>query len=401
MLACLGPGPLIWCAFVSTPPLFDLEDLLQPISDDQPPGEDLREDDSPSSIYFSLRSARSSARAAERSAQVDGDAGAATQEWRTISDLAPAALRERSKDLEIACWYTEALVRSHGIAGVRDGLRLIGGLVERFWDGLYPLEDEDGLETKVRPVSGLSGEGAPGTLIAPVKLVPITAPTSIEPLSAYHYEQARELAAIADQERRQARIDAGTYSMEQLEAATRETPPEFLATRLQDVEEALGVCAELGERFASLCGHRAPSLINLRNTLTEIQDALKALVHDCGIVLPGAEADEPAQTATDQGEPAETGAAAAAPATARPAGVSVNVGGDVIASREDAFRVLSKVAEYFRKTEPHSPVSYTLDELVRRGRLPLPELLAELIPDEEARRGFLMRAGVEPPPAEY
>ena len=44
---------------------------------------------------------------------------------------------------------------------------------------------------------------------------------------------------------------------------------------------------------------------------------------------------------------------------------------DAIRTREDAFRTLLKVAEFFRKTEPHSPISYTLEELVRRGRLPL------------------------------
>lgn len=86
-----------------------------------------------------------------------------------------------------------------------------------------------------------------------------------------------------------------------------------------------------------------------------------------------------------------TGAGQPASATA-----SVSVEGQ-IRTREDAFRTLQKVAEFFRQTEPHSPISYTLEDVVRRGRMPLPALLAELMPDQEARRTFLVAAGIKPP----
>jgi type VI secretion system protein ImpA len=47
--------------------------------------------------------------------------------------------------------------------------------------------------------------------------------------------------------------------------------------------------------------------------------------------------------------------------------------------------MLEAIANFFRQTEPHSPISYTLEQTVRWGRMPLPELLSELIPDEKAR----------------
>ena len=58
-----------------------------------------------------------------------------------------------------------------------------------------------------------------------------------------------------------------------------------------------------------------------------------------------------------------------------PASVPAAAPGQV-ASREDALRVLGEIANFFRRTEPHSPLSYTLDEAVRRGRMSWPELLA-------------------------
>ena len=67
-----------------------------------------------------------------------------------------------------------------------------------------------------------------------------------------------------------------------------------------------------------------------------------------------------------------------------------------IRTREDALRELGRIADFFRATEPHSPLAYTLEEAVRRGRMTLPELLAEIIPDEEARFGMLSRLGIRP-----
>jgi type VI secretion system protein ImpA len=70
------------------------------------------------------------------------------------------------------------------------------------------------------------------------------------------------------------------------------------------------------------------------------------------------------------------------------------------ASREDALRALSEIANFFRRTEPHSPLSYTLDEAVRRGRMTWPELLAEVVADMDARNSILTTLGIRPPPPE-
>ncbi len=64
-----------------------------------------------------------------------------------------------------------------------------------------------------------------------------------------------------------------------------------------------------------------------------------------------------------------------------------------IASREDALRALGEIANFFRRTEPHSPLSYTLDEAVRRGRMTWPELLAEVVADTDTRNSDPDHAG--------
>ena len=55
------------------------------------------------------------------------DARDPTPLWRTVRELALKTLTETTKDLEVAAWLTEALVRSHGLAGLAAGAQVIGG----------------------------------------------------------------------------------------------------------------------------------------------------------------------------------------------------------------------------------------------------------------------------------
>lgn len=372
----------------------DLDVLLAPIDGDNPAGGNLREDASPDSPYYALKDARSIARSRERSMD-DGDEGGLLPEWRTILDLAPGVLAERTKDLEVASWLTEALVRSSGFGGLAGGFRLIGGLVDGFWESLYPPEDEDGVETKVAPVTGLNGEGGDGTLIAPIRRVPITLGTSAGPFATWQFDQAMELRRIDDEDRRQARIDAGAVAYEDFEKAVRETPTEFYVALDAEIEAAQAALAAMSEAFDARAGHDAPPLSTIRDALNAVRDAVGFIMREWG-KSPQASADSGAATdsATDPGAPTGDAAGGPAPGAVQATGVGA------IASREDAFQAMLRIAEFFRKTEPHSPVSYTLEELVRRGRMPLTDLIAELIPDEDARRTYLLRAGIAPPQQE-
>ena len=66
--------------------------------------------------------------------------------------------------------------------------------------------------------------------------------------------------------------------------------------------------------------------------------------------------------------------------------------------RDDALRHLGEIAAWFKRNEPNSPMAYTLDEAIRRGRMSWPELVAELLPDVAVRNGLLVSLGIRPPP---
>ncbi|MEF1340520.1 type VI secretion system protein TssA, partial [Vibrio rotiferianus] len=63
-------------------------------------------------------------------------------------------------------------------------------------------------------------------------------------------------------------------------------------------------------------------------------------------------------------------------------------------SREQAINQLQNVADFFRETEPHSPVSYTIEQVIRWCGMPLPDLLAELISDGDAKNSYFRLVGI-------
>src|SRR3954453_5666899 len=198
---------------------FDLAALVAPIAGEMPAGQDLREDKSPEALYFRLRDARREASAAERAADapkddsdprpVDAAPVPPILQWRIARELATEALSLHSKDLEIAAWLTEALLRDAGLSGLTAGFRLLAELAENFWDDLFPRPDEEGIATRVAPVAALNGVGREGTLIQPLrKIVLYERPQDSSPLYFWQYELSADIAAGGNAEQRQELYEA-------------------------------------------------------------------------------------------------------------------------------------------------------------------------------------------------
>jgi type VI secretion system protein ImpA len=103
---------------------------------------------------------------------------------------------------------------------------------------------------------------------------------------------------------------------------------------------------------------------------------------------------------TGDGEAAPGDAVAAEAGAAGQAGFAANfaTAGRPSVNRDDALKTLETIAGFFRKTEPTSPLAYTLDDAIRRARLSWPDLLAEVVPDEAVRLTILTSLGIRLPP---
>lgn len=84
------------------------------------------------------------------------------------------------------------------------------------------------------------------------------------------------------------------------------------------------------------------------------------------------------------GQAAAAGGGQAAPVVAGPIG-----------NRKQAFDRLKEVADFLRKTEPHSPVSYLVNRAVKWGNMTLEDVLIELVKNTDARKQLFETLGVK------
>ncbi len=366
--------------------ILDVEALLAPLGSGEGAGEDLRTDYSPTSLYQRIRTQRNDARAGERAldgGDPDADPAAVQANWREVKKLGIESLSGKVKDFEIASWLTEALVRIDGLAGLTDGAEVLAGLCNQYWENGFPrLDDEDGIDGRGAPLGGLSGEGADGTVMAPIRRFQLFRRADGSPCDLFLWQRAEETAMIADETRREARYKQGVPQMDALQNEARADVAVLRASGVA-ARAALAAWTAMDGAITARFGGDAPST-------RRVSEALSAIIAIADKIA-GPPAEATAGEAAEEEGAAPGGEAAGGAVGGAPAGGG---GPRPMRTREDAIKQLEEIAAFFRKTEPHSPLAFTLDDAVRRARMPLPELLAEVLPDEAARKAMLTSLGI-------
>ncbi len=351
-----------------------VEALLEPFGEGAPAGENLREDASTQSLYYRLRDARAEARAAERLADNDPELSAGVPpQWAAVAELARDALATRSKDVEVACWLTESLTRHRGLAGLAFGADLLGGLVAGFWSrGLYPPAEDDDPEGRLAAVTGLSGQDRDGSLLQPLRKTVLFTRGDGSPVTLWDYERSSALAALGNKGPGRAAADVVPFN--DLEADARGPGLDALRDLARDAARAEASWKAFEAAVAATVPAEAQPSTGRARALLESLRGIAARY-----VPAGAEAGTAPEAA---GEGAEVAGPAAAPAP-MPAG-----------DREALLDEVLRIARVFRTREPNSPISFTLEEAVRRARMPWPDLLRELVADGAARASMMTIAGL-------
>lgn len=338
---------------MATPDVIPFEQLLAPISDAEPCGRDPRANNSHQSSYWTIRASRDRSISAEKQLRhaTDDDVESIREkiEWAKVTAQSQAMFAKEAKCLEVLAFYIEALVRQHGFIGLRGGMRLARELLQRYWEQIHPHGD-----VAAERISLLRGLGK--SLIDPAQKVSLTEPAS--------------------DGRARTRLDYLTNAPD-FEQAASGTGGEFCKKLCQDIEYCLAEVEELDHCIQNTC-EEPPSFGPLRTEISTyipwLRDLYKVqLEAPVASVLPTNGQTELSSSVS---------AAASYPA------VEAH-------SRERAFKQLLEVADFFERTEPHSPVSYCLRQAVRWGQMKLPELLSELIPDEKIRDDLFKRVGVD------
>jgi type VI secretion system protein ImpA len=331
-------------------------DLLTPIAGSNPSGSNLRYDP----IYDQLKEAR---RQDDTGPQGDWQRERKVADYRQVIDLAGKALAERSKDLQIAVWLTEAALYREKFPGLLQGLDLLRGLLEQFWDTLYPEIEDDDLEPRSLLLGWVAGE----RMIDAVRSTPITAGG----FGQMHFEESRrtgseEEAAASEtkQKSRLAAIAEGKPSVEDFDKDAAATPTAQYESYVASLDGCLASLASLStlcdEKFAA----DPPSFIALRTTLEEVRRTANSILQK----RPGRIPTEPAPESEPEAEvyypPDSVDASPAAPAPRRRATTGLDP-----ESLDDVAPRLQAVAKYLRAQDAYSPAPYLLLRGYRWGEL--------------------------------
>jgi type VI secretion system protein ImpA len=359
------------------PSALDVEVLLTPVATDKPSGESVRY----AGPYDTIQQARWEEDDLDQGGWVRQTKAA---DWATVIKVATDTLTTRSKDLQIAVWLVEALVKQHGFVGLRDGLRLLWELQERFWEHLYPEIDEDDLGFRAAPLEWLNDK-----LPLMVKQVVLTQGTNGERYTWLRWEESRQMDNLGrrDQQAMQMALADGKITGEQFDKAVEATSVSYYQILFEVLTQSYEEYQKLDQVTEEKFGPDAPSLTSLKQAIEACHTLVKDILSKRGALVtppegPEVTAGDAEEMLGSLTEVLESTAGLSGPASA--------VGSRNMATgltlepqdRADALRRLAAIATFFRRTEPHSPVSYLVQRAVRWAEMPLEAWLPYVIHDD-------------------
>lgn len=383
------------------------EHLLNPISDEHPSGEYLKDN---RTLYRTYRNAFNVAQSSFRQLVETPDAmqdavvvHTNAENWDALAKLCEICLSEQSKDVEIYSWFTMAqLFSASPLESLAQALHTLEQMIEHFWDSLQPTLPEnkrkaDGdaeqrkevAEHRVKPLLQLVGDSAEsGLLYMPLQMLPLVG--DIDYGRFFAAEKSGSLpqlkaAALADFSREKADVEARILALGASKDALH-----ALETTLQQKCAAAGT-QSINFRFVKEAVERLINAIHflvgdqfarwpLDAAMTDAETPQAASEQTMAAVDSQSSEFAPTESAHQltqgQSQPimAQTAAPMAVPVASQ----------EALASREQAFAELQRIADYFLATEPHSPIYLLLKRAIRWGGMSLPELLEELVGDNNA-----------------
>jgi type VI secretion system protein ImpA len=310
----------------------DLARLVQPITPEAPCGENLEN----SPLLSSLDSLRVFGQDAPP------DKRATPPNWSEIREKAIEGL-EKSKDLQLLAYLGTALLRTDGLPAFVDTLKIASEWLTTYWPQTYPLVDDDGVLRR----NVLNCFADQMAIIDSLRRVPLVNNRQ------YGRFALRDIEIAAGQIRGtegEARPDQG-----HINAAFAAMPLDELTALQQSVAEGLVAVKKVDAKMSEAGAGKPAGFESLSAQFAKVDRVLRAQL---------AARPDGRSGVTADGE----------------AGATV-VNSGVVTSRQEAIRALEAVADFFRQTEPSSPIPMLLERAKRLVNKSFLEVLADIAPD--------------------
>ncbi|MDB5447574.1 MAG: type secretion-associated protein ImpA family, partial [Phenylobacterium sp.] len=323
----------------------DLEQLIAPVSEDEPAGPDLAYDNDRMEIEqtFEIEVSIDASGVAAEIGEVD---------WRRVIDKIAAQSRQ-TKDIWLPVYLCRAGARSGSLETVEIGAQYLAALLEDFWPTLHPQLDEYGFQGRKGPCDSLTGIPQ---FLGPLRRITLLRHARLGDYSGADFERFR---AGGEAEEGYGMFRAA------LEDVGEDGLREILG-RVDTISEAIKRADTVLTANAEDGGGT-----NFRPTyvaLTQIKRSVEAFL-----------------TSAPQAEPeAETEEGAAADGAPRSGGERLS---GRIESRDDVVRALDALSDYYRRREPAHPAPILLQRAREWVSLDFMQILADIAPAgvDEAR----------------
>ena len=334
----------------------DLEQLLSAVSEEAPAGPDLEYDP----LFGEME------RAAEgKEEQQFGDTIIPAEEpdWRELKNKSLQIVGQ-SKDLRAAIHLTRALIHTDGFEGLSNGLALIKGYMDNYWESVHPQLDPDDNNDPTIRINTLINICDSFVYLAAINKIPVVASTV---MGKFSYRDIQ----VASGNLQASETDQQEPSLDQIDAAFRESPDEENQNTLNLINAASESVSAIEARLNELVGiDQAPDLSALTKLLHQIGDEV---AQRCGL-------ESISDSAENSGDSTATGAAQVQ-----------NTAPGTISSRDDVIKTLERITQYYEKNEPSSPIPLLLDRAKRLVKMDFYEIVQDLAPGGSSHFDFLWK----------
>ncbi len=346
----------------------DIARFLRPIAADKPAGCDIE--------YEPIFEQINAARETDDNFLQDDAWGYETRQadWMRVSTLCQEVLEKQSKDLQIACWLTQAQGELYGLEGMSGGITLLAHLLETFWPVLYPRLDDtetNSADARLGRLSWLDKQ-----LVKQLDNLTLTDDGKLS-LAVWQRVQYFEQHVAVNSELRSALISDGYFGIAECDGSIRTTSAEQLNQLLMRAEQVSKALAELQKIMVELL----PDAGNSMSASTQrLQDLMALIERFREMVTP---------EFTQEYRNEEITAGENAPNDINMA--FLTEGRAHHEMRAIAIRQLINIANYFRQNEPTSPVPYLIERAARWANMGMAEWLEEMMSENTSALQEIMR----------
>jgi type VI secretion system protein ImpA len=349
----------------------DIESLLMEVSPEAPSGEmDLGDDPA----FIDLAIAIEGTPEREFGGKIMQEAK--EPDWSNIQKAA-LELLSRGHDLRVAMFLTRALLRTDGFNGLSGGLALLHGLIDRYWESLYPRLDPEDNHDPIQRINILAALSEGEDILGPLKKMALCKSPR---MGQYCF---RDILIATGKIDATPNDKSPAPTMADIEAAFIDTEDQELSQNMTAIAAArrqltrLQAC--LDETVADPYSSTVPDFKQLSEVLAEMNAILDKQLQQ----------REPTQTATQHQE-ANTNPG---DDVSSGAGNTPLIQGtlNAINSRKDVIHLLDQICRYYQQHEPGSPVPLLLKrarDLVEKNFI---EIIQDLAPDSAGKIQTLIR----------